>query len=106
VLAPLVPLAYVLFCLAGLPIDGGLDVDPKQRAMVMESADGSTLATRGTFRGAKLERGDLPPYLGKAVVAIEDRRFYDHHGIDPRGRCAHFGAMPGPAAHRARAGRH
>lgn len=85
VLAPLVPLAYVLFCLAGLPIDGGLDVDPKQRAMVMESADGSTLATRGTFRGAKLERGDLPPYLGKAVVAIEDRRFYDHHGIDPRG---------------------
>ncbi len=83
--ALLIPLAYVLYCLAGLPIDGGLDVDPKQRAMVMESIDGSTLATRGTFRGAKLERGDLPPYLGKAVVAIEDRRFYSHHGIDPRG---------------------
>ncbi len=25
---------------------------------------------------------DIPPYLIKAVIAIEDRRFYQHHGID------------------------
>ena len=30
--------------------------------------------------------GELPPYLIKAFVArTEDRRFYEHHGIDPRG---------------------
>ena len=28
---------------------------------------------------------DLPPYLPKAFVAIEDRRFYSHFGIDPIG---------------------
>ncbi len=28
---------------------------------------------------------DLPPYLPKAFVAIEDRRFYQHWGVDPRG---------------------
>ena len=28
---------------------------------------------------------ELPPYLPKAFVAIEDRRFYDHFGIDPIG---------------------
>ena len=28
---------------------------------------------------------DLPPYLPKAFVAIEDRRFYSHFGIDPLG---------------------
>jgi len=28
---------------------------------------------------------ELPPYLPKAFVAIEDRRFYDHFGIDPMG---------------------
>ena len=27
----------------------------------------------------------MPPYLPKAFVAIEDRRFYDHLGIDPVG---------------------
>jgi penicillin-binding protein 1A len=28
---------------------------------------------------------ELPPYLPKAFVAIEDKRFYDHHGVDPVG---------------------
>ena len=28
---------------------------------------------------------DLPPYLPKAFVAIEDRRFYSHYGVDPVG---------------------
>ena len=28
---------------------------------------------------------DLPELLPRAVIAVEDRRFYDHHGIDPVG---------------------
>jgi penicillin-binding protein 1B len=31
----------------------------------------------------KLE--DIPPHLVQALIAIEDRKFYKHHGIDPRG---------------------
>ena len=31
------------------------------------------------------ELKDLPPYLPKAFIAIEDRRFYSHFGIDPIG---------------------
>ena len=27
----------------------------------------------------------LPPYLPQAVIATEDRRFYQHFGIDPLG---------------------
>ncbi|MCK7469990.1 MAG: transglycosylase domain-containing protein [Desulfomicrobium escambiense] len=27
----------------------------------------------------------LPPYVPQAVVAIEDHRFFEHHGFDPRG---------------------
>ncbi len=29
--------------------------------------------------------GDLPQVLVSALIAVEDRRFFDHHGIDPRG---------------------
>jgi penicillin-binding protein 1A len=28
---------------------------------------------------------ELPPYLPRAVIAIEDRRFYHHYGVDPVG---------------------
>jgi penicillin-binding protein 1A len=27
----------------------------------------------------------MPPYVAKAFIAIEDRRFYSHHGLDPIG---------------------
>ena len=47
--------------------------------------DGSLLANRGDTGGAAVRLIELPPYLPKAFVAIEDRRFYSHFGIDPIG---------------------
>jgi penicillin-binding protein 1A len=35
--------------------------------------------------GANVALKDLPPYLPKAFIAIEDRRFYSHFGVDPIG---------------------
>src|SRR4030088_3005726 len=35
--------------------------------------------------GANVSLKDLPPYLPKAFIAIEDRRFYSHYGVDPIG---------------------
>ena len=29
-----------------------------------------------------VDRSDIPDYMKKALVAIEDKRFYDHHGVD------------------------
>ena len=40
--------------------------------------DGSLIANRGDTGGPAVRLIDLPPYLPKAFVAIEDRRFYDH----------------------------
>lgn len=28
---------------------------------------------------------DIPPLLGEALIAVEDRHFLDHHGVSPRG---------------------
>ena len=35
--------------------------------------------------GANVSLKDLPPHLPKAFIAIEDRRFYSHYGVDPVG---------------------
>jgi penicillin-binding protein 1A len=46
---------------------------------------GAVLGTRGGLYGPPVDVAKLPPYVGGAVVAIEDRRFYEHEGFDPRG---------------------
>lgn len=78
-------LAYAVYALATLPVNGGLTVEPTASALVMRAADGQAFATRGVIKGAKLSPKEVPPVLAKAIVAIEDRRFYEHHGIDLRG---------------------
>jgi penicillin-binding protein 1A len=43
------------------------------------------LANRGDTGGPAVSLRDMPPYLPKAFIAIEDRRFHAHWGIDPVG---------------------
>jgi 1A family penicillin-binding protein len=76
---------YLAWCLFTLPFNGGLVVEPTPSALVLEASSGEVFATRGIFKGDKLAVGDLPPHLAKTVVAIEDRRFHDHSGVDLRG---------------------
>ncbi len=47
--------------------------------------NGSSSPIAATRAGPRCASRDLPPYLPKAFVAIEDRRFYSHLGIDPLG---------------------
>ncbi|MCF6200176.1 MAG: transglycosylase domain-containing protein, partial [Hyphomicrobiaceae bacterium] len=48
------------------------------------SADGHVLAKRGVHSG-DISLDELPHSLIDAVIATEDRRFFSHYGIDPRG---------------------
>jgi penicillin-binding protein 1A len=66
------------------PIDQ-LAVPKRPPNIAILSDDGSLIANRGDTGGAAVRLIDLPPYLPNAFVAIEDRRFYDHHGVDPLG---------------------
>src|ERR1700742_2275617 len=43
------------------------------------------VARRGLMQGATVHVEDLPAYVPNAFIAIEDRRFRDHFGIDPIG---------------------
>ncbi len=49
------------------------------------AADGSVIARYGEVHGQAVRVRDLPPYLPRAFLAIEDRRFYEHPGIDVLG---------------------
>jgi penicillin-binding protein 1A len=68
-----------------LPPIQSLEIPKRPPSVLILSANGATLATRGDMGGAEVPLRDLPDYAPKAFVAIEDRRFYSHHGIDPFG---------------------
>ncbi len=47
--------------------------------------NGSILANRGSTGGEALALDAMSPYIPQAVIAIEDRRYYSHFGVDPVG---------------------
>ncbi|MBN9588111.1 MAG: hypothetical protein BGN85_06030 [Alphaproteobacteria bacterium 64-11] len=86
------PLAalYLLPALLGIfaaPLDPHTDLYAVNRpaAMTFLDTDGRQIGHRGAIVGERLKLGQMPPYLPAAFIAMEDRRFYSHNGIDPRG---------------------
>jgi len=75
----------VVWAGAHLPPIQSLEIPKRPPIIEIVGLDGSLLAMRGEMAGANVALKDLPPYLPKAFIAIEDRRFYSHHGIDPFG---------------------
>jgi penicillin-binding protein 1A len=48
------------------------------------SEQGEFIGARGAYYGPPVPFGQLPKHLINALVASEDRRFYEHWGLDPR----------------------
>ncbi|MFP4313583.1 MAG: transglycosylase domain-containing protein [Alphaproteobacteria bacterium] len=57
----------------------------RQSSITVMAADGSVLARYGEIKGNSVPIQDIPQNLISAVLAIEDRRFYQHFGLDPIG---------------------
>ncbi|QJQ31765.1 PBP1A family penicillin-binding protein [Sphingomonas lacunae] len=58
-------------------------IAPPQLTLV--SADGRPIARNGAIVDRPVDVTRLPPHVIHAFLATEDRRFYDHWGVDPRG---------------------
>src|SRR5262249_9704118 len=70
---------------AHLPPIQSLEVPKRPPSVQIVGLNGRVLATRGEMGGAAVPLRELPPFLPKAFLAIEDRRFYAHWGLDPLG---------------------
>lgn len=75
-------LAWLVYA---VPLDLSTGRTEAAPAVIVEAADGTLIGLRGELRGAAAARADLPDHLVKAILAIEDRRFFDHGGVDFRG---------------------
>ena len=58
---------------------------PTPPSITLTADDGTPIARRGAIIGAPVDAATLPKHVTEAFLAIEDRRFYSHWGIDPRG---------------------
>jgi penicillin-binding protein 1A len=98
----LLALLAVLFVLAGTAFSYGLVVavgeqleglDPFAKANQQQvdgyvyAADGHTILAvlRGSQSRVLVPSERISPWIKQAIVAVEDRRFYEHRGIDLRG---------------------
>jgi penicillin-binding protein 1A len=54
----------------------------RRPAITLLANDGSVLAAHGDLHGDSILAHEAPPYLIQAILATEDRRFYDHFGVD------------------------
>jgi penicillin-binding protein 1A len=70
----------------------------KRPAMVLMTSDGEPFGRIGLYKEAPVTPQALPQPLTDAVIAIEDRNFYHHFGIDLRGTAR--AALANMKAHR------
>src|SRR5712691_4553864 len=78
-------LGSIAFVVSTLPPIQSLEVPKRPPTVEIVGLDGRPLTMRGEMSGMDVSIKELPPYLPRAFVAIEDRRFYSHFGVDPIG---------------------
>jgi penicillin-binding protein 1A len=83
--------AVVGWLLWSLPLGQALEplANP---TLILEASDGTPIARRGAYKDTPVVVAKLPAHVPGAFIAIEDRRFYKHVGVDPKGILRAMGA--------------
>lgn len=82
--AIVVGLATLYFYAQLPPLDTLIDARTRG-SVTMLDREGQVFAWRGETFGGQITADTVSPYLRNAIVATEDKRFYGHFGISPRG---------------------
>ncbi|MCT2401109.1 PBP1A family penicillin-binding protein [Novosphingobium mangrovi (ex Huang et al. 2023)] len=75
----------IFFTERELPDYSALKSSQNGQMIVVRARDGSELVSLGPSYGKWLPADQIPAIMKKAMVAVEDRRFYSHFGVDPLG---------------------
>ncbi len=80
-------LVALVFGFAWFTLDqrGLFKIPERAPGIMIVASDGTVLAEQGAFYGDDARLETLPDYVPNAIVAMEDRRFRYHYGIDPVG---------------------
>jgi len=57
----------------------------RRPTVIIKASNGDVVDRYGDIKGKIVDINDLPDHVTNAVLAIEDRRFYSHFGMDIRG---------------------
>ncbi len=76
---------FVAWLAFDLPDVDRLGEIEKRPSVTLLDRNGDIFATYGDLYGEAVTLDELPAYLPEAVLAMEDRRFYEHEGVDPKG---------------------
>ena len=72
----------VLWFSHDLPDLKNLQANIRKPSVTIQTYDGTILGTYGDLYEDMVKVQDLPPYVSQALMAVEDRRFYHHFGVD------------------------
>ncbi|WP_411034452.1 transglycosylase domain-containing protein [Shinella sp. BYT-45] len=75
----------VLYYGARMPSATSWSIPDRPPNVKILAVSGDIIANRGLTGGEALSLENMSPYIPQAVIAIEDRRFYSHFGVDPLG---------------------
>ncbi|MBC7496703.1 MAG: transglycosylase domain-containing protein, partial [Sphingomonadaceae bacterium] len=75
----------VVVAMQSLPGFDELKKSPNGQSVEIRGADNSVLVSLGPSYGEWLPFARIPHTMTAAMIAVEDRRFYDHPGVDPIG---------------------
>lgn len=84
VLGTLAIAVAILLALRDLPLDNSI-AEARERELLLEAADGKPLGRVGPLKVSNASRSEFPSHVVTAVISAEDRRFYQHWGVDPVG---------------------
>lgn len=76
---------YIYWTISNLPTIRTLEQYPSVESTLVYSSDGKLLAEFYTERRTFIPCYMIPAHVKKALISIEDARFYEHPGIDPIG---------------------
>src|SRR5215207_9267732 len=88
-LVPVLVIGILAVSLLTMPFSGSLPTErPSIESRITRVFDstGAEIANYRRFETSlPVAKGDIPPVMVDAVLAVEDQRFYEHKGVDSRG---------------------